>query len=540
MSQKKKEGIEIIQRGRIDYYVPLKFETSCNFKELCGRINNSLNMNINKHLSELQSDMQDAYDMIQDNEYQNREGKILFKRAIKKWFRDQRDAQRTSLTTSPYDTTVDISPTESGIRITMHPGEMRAYTDRCEELHRERTNYLRIYGEDLVNSQFRYTLLPLNIQLINGERVWLHAIIYVFENLMGILKLELPLVNVSSEPLKDNNYDAYIKSIDDHWNLIPKNCELTIVNLWNAYIRKIEKETKLKILGQVGVIRNVILARFDNMPKQIHSIPGDVQEDLYKIIAAPVPKLGCTSYRQVARDFIEKQSWNCYNMRWLLSPTGGCLSFTDTAFLEWKAICYLKNCEVDVLSNDDMDAIDKGMIQDLCFNTELALVIPILKFMNSSYTYSMKCYKPKEMHDVQTKFNQNIMFISRLQESCYGSVSEQIEVFERLMPYYLKTKITSEKMHALDCIISDDERQRYDRLQSFLSLGGLIMASVFGLPAIYETITIIREFFAFIQYDIPVLTIGNTSVGIWFLAMIVLVFRVYHPRRIKKKTRPFQ
>lgn len=32
MSQKKKEGIEIIQRGRIDYYVPLKFETSCNFK----------------------------------------------------------------------------------------------------------------------------------------------------------------------------------------------------------------------------------------------------------------------------------------------------------------------------------------------------------------------------------------------------------------------------------------------------------------------------------------------------------------------------
>lgn len=84
------------------------------------------------------------------------------------------------------------------------------------------------------------------------------------------------------------------------------------------------------------------------------------------------------------------------------------------------------------------------------------------------------------------------MFIPELQEFCYGSVSEQVEAFEKLMPYYLKEKIVTEKMQSIDRILADEESQRYEKLNNFISIVGLIMASVFGLPAIYDTFKILR------------------------------------------------
>ena len=133
------------------------------------------------------------------------------------------------------------------------------------------------------------------------------------------------------------------------------------------------------------------------------------------------------------------------------------------------------------------------------------------------------------------KYNLNLMFISKLQEFCYGSASEQVEVFEKLMPYYLKEKIVTEKMQSIDRLLTDEESQRYEKLNNFISIVGLIMASVFGLPAIYDTFKILRGLCVFITYNIPLLTIENTSFGVWILLIIVLIVKIFRSRKISRK-----
>lgn len=535
MSLKEKNGIEMIQQGRIDFYIPLKFETSLNYDGLCSKFAGLLNKSIDNHISGIQSDMQDANESAQDKAYTDHYGRLPFKRAIKKRKRDRREAKRTHSLRKNDDSYFEISQTDRGTKITMNPGELLAYKNRCKLLEKELESGETIYGRGFVGSQSRYILWPIRVQLNSGEFVWIHAILYVFENLMGILKLELPIKNVSSHPLMAYNHDAYIKEIDDKWGIVPKDCELTIKALRSAYIQKLVNDISTKIIAQETMLINVILVRYDNMPKQINSIAAEVQEELFRIIAAPVPTRACTSYRQDARGFIEKQSWGNHNTKYILSPTGGCLSIVDKALLDWMLTFYKEQYKRDELDNSDVEIVGNSLIEDTCINAEFALVIPLLKFLNSAYVYRMKCFKPEDMHEVQRKYNQNIMFIAKLQEYCYGSASEQVETFEKLMPFYLKEKNTNEKLKALDCIIADDERQRYDKLQSFLSFGGLVMALVFGLPAIYETIKIIRGFCTFLPNDIPVLTITNTSVGVWIFLIVVLFVRICCSRKIHKK-----
>lgn len=535
MPAKETNGIEMIQQGRIDYYVPLHFETSNDFEELCNKINSTVNESISNHLSNIQSELQDLRDSIQDNIHSKVHGKLPFTRTFKKWIRDRRAPKQKYASRANDDTSLELFPTASGLKISMTPGEIQAYTDRHETLDIEFEQYKKIYGIGFVNSQQRYILWPLNVQLVSGEFVWVNAVLYIFKNMMGILKLELPLVNVPSQPLMDLNYDAYIKSIDDKWGLMPTCINPTIEDLRNAYIQTITNKNHLTIVVDEGVLTHVILARYDGMPKQIHNIPVDVQEDLYKIIAAPVPEIGCASYRQTARECIEKQSWGYHNMKYILSTTGRCLSIVDTTLIDWLNQHYKEHWKVDTLDNDALALIDQRIIRDLCINAEFALMIPLLKHLNSTYVYIMKRIKPEDVHDVQMKYNLNLMFISQMQESCYGSASEQVEAFERLMPYYLKEKIVNEKMQAIDRLLKDEESQRYEKLQNFLSISGLIMALVFGLPAIYETFKIIRGICVFIPYDIPILTITNTSVGVWIILIIALVFNILCSRKVSRK-----
>lgn len=125
------------------------------------------------------------------------------------------------------------------------------------------------------------------------------------------------------------------------------------------------------------------------------------------------------------------------------------------------------------------------------------------------------------------------MYISEWQENCFGTVSEQIEAFERVMPYYLKENITADKLRAIDSILADEETKRQESLQNVIGFGGLVMAALFGLPAIYETISIIRQICTFITIDIPIFTIENFSVLVWIVVLVVLICTLRSWRRKK-------
>lgn len=158
----------------------------------------------------------------------------------------------------------------------------------------------------------------------------------------------------------------------------------------------------------------------------------------------------------------------------------------------------------------------------------------MLKRLNMIYTYGIKKTGLKGMNNIQTKYNTNVMFISELQEQCYGSASEQVIAFERMMPYYLKEEIVAEKMQALDKIITDERTKRDNSFQTFISIASFIVALLFVLPAIYETLSIIRDLCCFIEKDIPYLTTKNLSFIVWLL-LITLIFVSMRKKYRKKR-----
>lgn len=508
MAKSEQQGIDKIQCGRIDYYIPLIFETKFDFSEICKRINNGLDKDITSHYSVLQ---QDTQTYLEDEAY----GKRSIISRVKRFIRDKRKRNHRVISRENMNTVIKVGETDKGIKIELSLEELETYHDKRNELIGMYDRYKELYGLKFTNSQGIYVLLPLHVQLNNGEHVWLNAILFVFQNKMGILKLELPLTNVSSQPLMEYDYNEYIKNIEIPWLINMQIQENTIMGIGEAYEKKFINDVGISVRQIGDSFHNVLLSDFDGMPQKIASISNRVMVDLFRIIAAPVAIINCTSYEKMAQEYIKEHQWGKHNSKYICSTTGGCLSITDIAFRDYFLGVYKQEYGVEEFEEQEKKIVYEKVANNLCLNAEYAIIIMVLKYLNAKYLYEMLLEKPQAMHDIKKKYNINVMYISELQENCFGTVSEQIESFERIMPYYLKENITADKLKAVDCILADEETKKQESLQNVIGFGGLVMAALFGLPAIYETILIIRSVCTFIMFDIPLLTIMNVSVFLW-------------------------
>lgn len=515
MAKNEQQGIDKIQCGRIDFYIPLLFETKFNFCEICKKINNGLDKDITSHYSAIQ---QDTQDYLEDEVHV---GKSIISR-VKRIIHDKRKHNRRVISRENMNNVIKVGETDKGIKIELSLEELETYHDKRNELIGMYDRYKEIYGLKFTNSQDIYVLLPLHVQLNNGEYVWLNSILFVFQNKMGILKLELPLSNVSSQPLMEYNYNEYIKNIEIPWLINMQIQENTIMGIGEAYKKKFIKDVGINVRQIGDSFRNVILSDFDGMPQKIASISNRVMVDLFRIIAAPVSMMDCTSYEKMAQEYIKEHQWAKLNSKYICSTTGGCLSITDIAFRDYFLGMYKQEYGVEEFEEQEKKIVYEKVANNLCLNVEYSIIIMVLKYLNTEYLYETLLKKPQEMHNIKKKYNVNVMYISELQENCFGTVSEQIESFERIMPYYLKDNITADKLTAIDCILADEETKRQESLQNVIGFGGLLMAALFGLPAIYETISIIRSVCTFIMFDIPLLTIKNVSVFLWIVILFGL------------------
>lgn len=50
-----------------------------------------------------------------------------------------------------------------------------------------------------------------------------------------------------------------------------------------------------------------------------------------------------------------------------------------------------------------------------------------------------------------------------------------------MMPHYFKHEITSAKKIAIDNILQQNEQEKNERFQNYISTGGLILTLIFGL-----------------------------------------------------------
>lgn len=531
-------GIQKIKYGEIHFYYPIKFNSKISYTQICESIKKSPLLFTDEYQQKVMDSFGHSFAKIFENIKDELEStNSLDNTCILKMhdYKKYRNMNTPPMEIQPDRILLEFESGESSIKIHFKDADLELLNRRLIRSKEEYELSLKFYGKSYANRQDRFLLLPIQLELESGESTWLYPFLYVFENNMGILKLELPLVNSNTYPLFSNDLDKLIKKIINKWNIKDFIPTCTFFSIKNSYLDKLYTDTQLEFISYPTDIKNIILVDFDGIPQNLNSIPDSIQEDLYRIVCAPVPSRENTSYKKDAIEYIKNHSWGGHGIKYIIKSTGGCLSFVDHSILNYVCEDYKTQEQSIVLTPfDDYYIMCNNLAKSLCLNVEFALLVSLLKKTNESNDYFNKITSSKKLSETQIEYHKNILFISELQEDCYGSVSEQTACVEQMMPHYFKSELTIAKKMAINDILKQKEQENNERFQNYISTGGLILSLIFGLPSLYETLSIIRSLFSFIPYNIPYLTLENTSTILWFILNIIIIKNIFIKKHFDK------
>ena len=531
-------GIQKIKYGEIHFYYPIKFNSKISYTQICESIKKSPLLFTDEYQQKVMDSFGYSFAKIFENIKDELEStNSLDNTCILKMhdYKKYRNMNTPPMEIQPDRILLEFESGESSIKIHFKDADLELLNRRLIRSKEEYELSLKFYGKSYANRQDRFLLLPIQLELESGESTWLYPFLYVFENNMGILKLELPLVNSNTYPLFSNDLDKLIKKIINKWNIKDFIPTCTFFSIKNSYLDKLYTDTQLEFISYPTDIKNIILVDFDGIPQNLNSIPDSIQEDLYRIVCAPVPSRENTSYKKDAIEYIKNHSWGGHGIKYIIKSTGGCLSFVDHSILNYVCEDYKTQEQSTVLTPfDDYYIMCNNLAKSLCLNVEFALLVSLLKKTNESNDYFNKITSSKKLSETQIEYHKNILFISELQEDCYGSVSEQTACVEQMMPHYFKSELTIAKKMAINDILKQKEQENNERFQNYISTGGLILSLIFGLPSLYETLSIIRSLFSFIPYNIPYLTLENTSTILWFILNIIIIKNIFIKKHFDK------
>lgn len=531
-------GIQKIKYGEIHFYYPIKFNSKISYTQICESIKKSPLLFTDEYQQKVMDSFGYSFAKIFENIKDELEStNSLDNTCILKMhdYKKYRNMNTPPMEIQPDRILLEFESGESSIKIHFKDADLELLNRRLIRSKEEYELSLKFYGKSYANRQDRFLLLPIQLELESGESTWLYPFLYVFENNMGILKLELPLVNSNTYPLFSNDLDKLIKKIINKWNIKDFIPTCTFFSIKNSYLDKLYTDTQLEFISYPTDIKNIILVDFDGIPQNLNSIPDSIQEDLYRIVCAPVPLRENTSYKKDAIEYIKNHSWGGHGIKYIIKSTGGCLSFVDHSILNYVCEDYKTQEQSTVLTPfDDYYIMCNNLAKSLCLNVEFALLVSLLKKTNESNDYFNKITSSKKLSEAQIEYHKNILFISELQEDCYGSVSEQTACVEQMMPHYFKSELTIAKKMAINNILKQKEQENNERFQNYISTGGLILSLIFGLPSLYETLSIIRSLFSFIPYNVPYLTLENTSTILWFILNIIIIKNIFIKKHFDK------
>ena len=510
-------------------YIPLYFDTNLSYDHLCDKIanadctyNKKYQNEINNKLDKMIFPIVDDYmnctkyeDLapIRLHNFSEHHEEILTEDEIK-------EIKEQGLR-------IEVDQTHKSIMLYPTTEELESLRMRSYINNREFNTSKEIYSVQFTNSHNRFLLLPLVIKLNSNEIVRLHALLYVFKNNMGVLKLELPLKNVNVDPLLNNHLDDYISNISCTWKK-DINPETPLFALSNFYLKALSLDKYTVVLNDV--IKNIILIDYQEMPKAVNSLSSGAIESLYRILLSPFNVESFEPYRSEARNYINDHSWGSDLCRYIFNEISTCVSFIDIRTLD--GFCQ----GIDKVDSYDREKNYNEISADLNVNVELAILVIMLKKINNSFSLSQKLelnHKGDEINEhilseIQNKYCENNIFISNLQEYCYGSVSELIDFVELNMKLYLKQDLADMKLKSIDDILLRKHNIRELQFQHFISFCGIFFTLIFGLPSIFETLNLLRnKLFTFLIIDIPFLSVGNLSVILWLLLFWMILRKKY-------------
>ncbi len=501
--------MNVIHNGAIDFYYGLKITTKHNYYMLCDKVAKKLDDELVKYNLRVDAIFQkQAEELIK--EYELSDLRIKKNNNLEEI---EKIGENTELEGELSGIEFDVE----GNKLFLTP---RTYVKDCYSYMSEESNFdfdysKRIYGKSYVNSQNRFILPPIKIKLKNDEEDVLRAMLYIFENKFAVLRLTLPIDNLDAQSLKENDVDGYIKSARVLYGLPSLSQDVSISAFQDCYCRFLVQITEASDIFCFKKIVNILLAKHSDMVDNIKEMPDNLKEELYKISLAPIQERKGVSYINEAEEHINKNSYFFNGVGYVLSSMGKCISFVDNSVLAF------------VKENVDEAFSYNKVIADLRRNAEFAIIILLLKNINDGYTFEQKGVLNKSPSQVKKEFNNNKLFISNLQNGVYGSVRELTDKFSQGMRYFLDIENTEERMKALDSILEEEQAKRTLQLKNVISIGGLLFTTLFGLPAINDTVLHIRRLCFFIKHNVAYLSIANISFIIWCLTVISLFLIIF-------------
>lgn len=306
-----------IAYGELHFYYPFKFDNKYSYTQIHKKIEKSPLLFTDEYQQKVIDSL--GYSLVEtfnDIKKEFEASSSLNNPCILKMsdYQKYKSMKCAPMSINPDDILLEIESGESSIKFYIKDADLELLNQRIIRLQEEYDISLKFYGHNFTNRQDRFLLLPLKIELENGKFTWLYPLIYLFENNMGILKLELPIFDSCIEPLLENDYDRFLTKIINKWNIKNYNSETTLSSIQNFYLSNLLDDIKIDMVSYSNELKNIILIDFDGRPQHINSIPNDVKEDLFRIICAPVPSRNNTTYTS-RRHHTSKCShffyWNC-------------------------------------------------------------------------------------------------------------------------------------------------------------------------------------------------------------------------------------
>lgn len=382
----------------------------------------------------------------------------------------------------------------------------------------------KIYGKSFSHAYQMLQLLPLRVKLCNEQYSWLEAYVHIFYNKMGILKLVLPIYDIDVVNLKTSNFDDLILNVEDIWELNNGTIDekKTIVNIASLYLNRISFSTNISIYNSSERLTHMIFAEFNEGIGNVRSLSQNIIKNLFEIDHAPVD-IGNYKLCDIRR-YINTNGFILNGSLSLVNPMGTCLSIVDKSF---------RGKLSDAVPEEFFNSIIASNIE---LNTEFAFIIVLLKKLNEDRNFFYMKEELKDLNSVSREYNENAIFILSLLTNCYGSVREQMNHFEEKMIHYLSKEIIADKNQAMREILELEKRKQEDKKDSFIKIAGFLISLFFGLPALNETIYMIRGLAIFPLYDVEGISVASRSAACWLLINVSVLAILLTPR-IKEKYR---
>ena len=509
-------GIEKINYLEIHSYIPLKIDTGFDIKTLYYKIQESkiiINEKFEKNITDI------FFTKMKEND--NETGEIAGNKIEINLLGDYEKNENLEISSllSP------IIEVDDELKISIISDLQREINFRSYLVSDEYNLLKRIHGSLYTENQQRFFLLPIKLLLKNGQEFWTIPQLIVFSNSFAFIKYEIPMNQVESELLKENEIENEIDSIKliDGYRVMEFKELDEITDFFKTQLCK-ELKAKTFILGKE--FKNIIIIDYENMPQSLNDLSDEVIEDIFFILSAPVPNRNEILYLDEARNFYDRQSCGRENIKFVLKTNGGCLTMISKKQLE-SYISDYEQCE-DVIS------CEKKLAIMLNANCEYAIILNILEEMNNKAYLIDRLVEGKNRKSNYIKYNRNIILINQMIEISYGSAIEQVYDFKSRMPLYHNVEQYDKKSQAIDKIINMENSIAELHFQKIISIMGIFFVVVFGLPTINNSLICIKKSFFESMDVIPCIDLNQLSVCLW--GLLILSMCAFFGKYIKNES----